>query len=71
MDREPINAKIAQLEIDAAQMREMRIAGAIDQCVRELRIPFGQRQAWLSRALADESILDELRDLPPNRANAQ
>lgn len=42
-----------------------RIERAVDQCIVEDRIPLNQRDAWVSRAMADETVLDQLRALPP------
>lgn len=63
----------AQLDAITAQRnteRKARIESAVDACVAQDRIPATQRDKWVARAMADEAILDDLRQMEPRPPGA-
>ena len=44
--------------------RRTRIERAVDDCIADDRVPGAQREKWVTRAMADETVLDDLRAMP-------
>lgn len=47
-----------------AKERKSRIEAVIDQCIENDQIPAPQREKWVTRAIADETVLDDIREMP-------
>lgn len=60
-----IEAQNKQIQAKYDAERKQRIEAAVDQCINEDRTPASQRDRWVTRALADETVLDDLRAMPP------
>lgn len=60
------NARITRMEQVYEAERRNRITAAVTECVSQCRIPAAQRDAWVSRAMADENVLNDIRALPQN-----
>lgn len=58
--------RITSIEAAYAAERRTRISAAVQQCVDECRIPHAQREAWVTRCMADETLLTDLRAMPQN-----
>lgn len=54
--RTDLNRVTAHLETE----RKNRIGAVIDRCIAEDRVPANQKDKWLKRAIADETVLDDL-----------
>jgi ATP-dependent protease ClpP protease subunit len=65
-DNQDVRARLTTIEAAYAREREARIGAEIDECITEHRIPVAQRAGWLKRAMADETVLSDLRAMPQN-----
>lgn len=59
-----LEGKVRDLEAKNQAERKARIERDVDACVTDCRIPANQRDTWVNRAIADESVLNDLRALP-------
>lgn len=48
--------------------RKGRIENAVQKAIDESRIPANQKDKWVARALADETVLNDIAELPENPA---
>jgi len=51
--------------------RRTRIENQVDECISEDRIPQPQREKWVNRVLADEAVLEDLRNMEPRPPGGQ
>lgn len=58
------------MERQLAAERLGRITNAIDTAINEQRIPAAQRDRWIKRATADETVLNDLREMPQHLPGA-
>lgn len=65
-----MRADLNRVQAHLDKERKGRIEGVVDQCIAEDRLPGAQRDKWVARALADESVLDDLRAMQPRRLGA-
>lgn len=63
--------RLARIEAKLEKERKDRISAAVQQAVIEDRIPEVQAQRWIDRAFKDESVLDDLRAMPPKPPGAE
>lgn len=59
-----IRAELDRVNAQLDRERRDRVTRVIDQCVVDDRIPQAQRDAWITDALRDESVLARLQALP-------
>lgn len=69
-ERKNILEKIKGFDDQAKLQRRERIEASVKQCVDEDRIPGAQAKKWVDRAIADETVLDDLRAMPPRPPGA-
>lgn len=65
------DARILRIEQAYEAERRSRITAAVNQCVAECRIPAAQAEAWITDAMANESVLARLQTLPQNLPGAE
>lgn len=65
------SADIADIRAQLAAQRRERITNEVQNCVNECRIPVNQKDAWIARAIKDETVLNELRALPQNKPGVE
>lgn len=65
VDSATIRAELSKVTAFLATERKSRIERAVDDCISEDRLPAAQRDKWVGRALADETVLDDLRAMQP------
>lgn len=53
------------------QERKQRIEQTVEACIAEDKIPANQRAKWVTRALADESVLEDLKAMPAKPPGAE
>lgn len=59
-----LQAEVAAMRRERDTERRTRIERDVDACISENRIPANQRASWLTRAIADESVINDLRSMP-------
>lgn len=69
--RKDILSKIKAFDEQTKQQTRERIESVVKQCVEEDRIPGAQAKKWVERAIADETVLDDLRAMPPRPPGAE
>lgn len=62
-----LQAQVANISAAHTRERNDRITREVDACVLDRRITVSQRDSWIKRAIADETILADLRAMPENR----
>lgn len=60
-----LRAKVGALTAAREQDRKAMVQAAVEQCVAEDRIPAPQMEKWVARAMADPTVLDDLRAMQP------
>lgn len=70
-ERKDILAKMKAFDEHAKAQKRERIELVVKQCVDEDRIPGVQAKKWVDRAIADESVLDDLKAMPPRPPGAE
>jgi ATP-dependent Clp protease protease subunit len=70
-----VTNRLKEVENQLAAERGSRFETAIDNAIAERRIPAAQKKQWVTRAKADETILDDIKNmpqqLPPAGVNAE
>jgi hypothetical protein len=59
-----VTNRLAQIEAKYEAERKNRITGAIDNAINDRRIVAAQRDNWIRRALADETVLTDIAAMP-------
>ena len=62
--------RLAKLEASYEGERKARISAVVDRCISEDRVPMAQRDRWLTRAMADEAILEDIQAMAPRPPGA-
>jgi hypothetical protein len=57
---------VNQQQASIAKQTRTRIEASVDRAIAERRIPQAQRVSWVTRSLADESVINDLLALPQN-----
>jgi len=65
-DIQAMNALLKQITDERDAEKLSRITREIDNAVGERRIVAAQRDKWIKRAVADESVLDDIKAMPQN-----
>jgi ATP-dependent protease ClpP protease subunit len=59
-----IRADLDTMRSERDAERKLRVTASVIEAVAESRIPANQQDNWVRRALADETVLNDLRELP-------
>lgn len=61
-----VKAQLAEMKAARDAERKARIEREVDNAIEDRRVPAAQRAKWIARAIADESVLGDIKDLPQN-----
>lgn len=59
-----MRTELNRVNAHLAKERKTRIEAVVDACIDNDQVPAPQRDKWIARALADEAVLDDLREMP-------
>ena len=66
LDVSALAAELKAIREERDRERMARVTAVVNKCVEECRIPSAQKDAWIKRAVADESVLADLQAMPQN-----
>jgi hypothetical protein len=59
-----IQSEIDELKAKCDDERRIRVSKAIDELIVGGRITEGSRERWILHAMADESVIDDIKRIP-------